>query len=188
MDNGITFIEDDKILDFYAQLGKDIENKQSSDLRGFGTTYLTDKMEQFYEENKDDFSDSDGNPNPNSADGKPVASEYSSVLEKNKNGELELSDRTPTKGSPGIVKIDYSTDAAFHIHPNAGRRTPGGRASYGHGSSKWPDDLIKNQNKKGNYHVIVDSKYIIFYGRMNRKLNHRVNVKVSRKDLFERKP
>ncbi|MDH5608160.1 MAG: RHS repeat-associated core domain-containing protein [Cyclobacteriaceae bacterium] len=177
LDNGVTFIDDDNVLDFYEQLGKDLENDQSSDLRGFGTTYLTDGIESFFEDNKSDTKGDNGNQNINANDGNPLVNEHGSFLYQNKNGEVEIgSENIP--GTPGfahgIDKLKEGTVGSVHTHPNAGRKS--GSAYFGSGVGSFDHGL---EAKERYYNVAISSTSIIFF-------NNKKEIKVNRATLFRK--
>ena len=180
LENAVTFIGDDQVDEFKEQLFSDTMNDESSDLRGFGTSYMTGGLVDFFEENNSDTKNkTTGEENHNSE-----TNEHGTYLYES-NGEVRVGSQNIT-GSRMSIGWDNPTEGdpvgKVHTHPNEGEdtRTEGGRyGTHAVKPSGW--DMETGGNKKGYYNVVVGSKNIYFYQK-NRRGNY---ISIPRKNTFK---
>lgn len=163
LENAVTVIDDDKFLDFYEQLGKDLENDQSSDLRGFGTSYMIGGMEERFEDTKGDTDHPQGGK---WHDG--LSAEHGSFLYEN-DGEVRVGDEDFGGGVNSIIflgKNEGDYVGYYHTHPNSGKRDrKQGATHQDPPSSKGQMNDRKHEAKRGYRNAVVTPNNVYLYNK-----------------------
>lgn len=115
----------------------DLINDESSDLRSFGTSYMIEGMEQFFEDHLTSTKDAKGEENP-----RGLVNEHATYLYKD-DGEVRIGPED-FEGYPGRVTWGKGgrqdsegrfSDARLHTHPDVGKISADGRGIYQDGVS-----------------------------------------------------